>query len=74
MSRREALLLRVTCLWTFFVWGVFVKNQIGDDTRSTGFKVVHFLLAVVSIGLAVAVWGVTTRSRRRHGEKRSVSP
>ena len=71
MSRRDALLLRVTCLWTFFVWAVFVKNQIGSS-RSTGFKVVHFSLAMVSITLAVGVWRVTTRSRRR-GDRRPLS-
>lgn len=64
MSRRDAVLIRVTCLWTFFVWGVFVKNQLGDGSRSTGFKVVHFGLALISVGLAVGVWRVTTRARR----------
>lgn len=65
MARRDALILRITAVWTLFIWAVFVRNLIGDDEHSTGFKVVHLTLAVVSIGLAVAIWRVSTRLNRR---------
>ena len=68
MSRRDALFLRLTAAWTLLIWAVFVKNQVGDDTTSTGFKVVHLTLAVVSMGLAVGVWRVASRSSRRERE------
>ena len=68
MSRRDALFLRIVAAWTVLIWAVFVKNQIGDDTTSTGFKVVHLTLAVVSMVLAVGVWRVASRSSRRDRE------
>ncbi len=68
MSRRDALFLRIVAAWTVLIWAVFVKNQIGDETTTTGFKVVHLTLAVVSMVLAVGVWGVASRSSRRDRE------
>ncbi len=65
MSRRDTLILSATALWTFFIWAVFVRNKMGDETRGTGFKVVHLTLAVVSVGLAVAIWRVASRSGTR---------
>ncbi|MGH9225547.1 MAG: SCO4848 family membrane protein [Acidimicrobiales bacterium] len=70
MSRRDALLLRAAAVWTVVIWAVFVKNQIGDDTTSTGFKVVHLTLAVVSMAFAVAIWRVASRSLRRRTSDR----
>ena len=69
MSRRDALFLRLVAIWTVVIWSVFVKNQIGDDTTSTGFKVVHLTLAVVSMVLAVGVWRVASRSSRLDRER-----
>ncbi|HEX2043769.1 MAG TPA: hypothetical protein VHF24_14145 [Acidimicrobiales bacterium] len=66
MSRRDNLLLRAAALWTVFVWGIFLRNLLfGDTDRSTGFKVVHSVLAVVSLAFAAAIWSVASRSRRR---------
>ena len=69
MSRNESLVLRAAAVWTVFVWSVFVRNLIGDDEHSTGFKVVHLTLAVVSVAFAVAIWRIATRSSRRVGER-----
>lgn len=69
MDRRDALFLRLTAAWTILIWAVFVKNQVGDDTTSTGFKVVHLTLAVLSMVLAVGVWRVASRSSRRHADR-----
>jgi hypothetical protein len=69
MSRRESLILRAAALWTFFIWAVFVRNLLRDETRATGFKVVHLTLAVVSVAFAVAIWRVATRSTRRERER-----
>lgn len=66
MSRRDSLLLRAAALWTVFVWGIFLRNLLfGDTDRSTGFKVVHTVLAVVSLAFAAGIWSVAARSRRR---------
>ena len=69
MSRRDALILRVSVIWTFFIWFVFVRNILRDDTRAVAFKVVHITLAVVSVAFAVAIWRIATRSTRRERER-----
>lgn len=47
-------------VWTTGVWLVQGVGMLLDD-HGVGFKVIHTILAVVSIGLAVLAW----RSRRR---------
>lgn len=62
-------LLRVAAGWTVFVWAVFVRNILRDHTRSTGFKVVHVVLAMVSIAFAIAIWAVASAASRRRTQK-----
>ncbi len=69
MSRRDVRILRLAALWTVFIWAVFVRNLLGDDTRPAGFKAVHLTLAVVSVGFAVAIWRVASRSVQRDHER-----
>ena len=64
VTKRQALLLRAFCAWTVFVWVVFVRNILRDDTHTTGFKVVHTVLAVVSVAFAVAAWIVVRQLRQ----------
>jgi len=47
-------LLRVLAAWTIAVWGVRAI-QIGLGDHAVGFVIVHTALAVISIGLALAV-------------------
>jgi hypothetical protein len=61
--------LRTAAAWTVFVWVTRIRNIVGDDTRSTGFKAVHIVLAVVSVAFAVAILGVASRNRRRARDK-----
>jgi hypothetical protein len=63
MSSRDRIWLRVTAGWTFFVWLVFVRNLLGNDEHSLGFKAVHMTLAVVSIALGVVIWRVASRNK-----------
>jgi hypothetical protein len=73
MTRRDALLLRVAALWTLFVWAVFLRNLLfGDTARSVGFKVVHTVLAVVSLGFGAAIWAVASRSRQRSHDRAGI--
>jgi hypothetical protein len=65
MSRRDAIVLRVAAGWTVFVWVTFIRNMLKDTTHSTGFKVVHVTLAVVSLGFAAAIWMIAARNRKR---------
>jgi hypothetical protein len=64
MTRGQATLLRAFCVWTVWVWGTRIWNIWGDDARGTGFKVVHTVLAVVSVAFAVATWIIVHRLRR----------
>jgi len=64
MSKRDAVVLRVAAGWTVFVWATFIRNMIRSDTQSTGFKVVHSVIAVVSLGFAAAMWVIAGRSRK----------
>ena len=65
MTRGEALVVRVFAVWTVWIWGTRIGNVLGDDERSTGFKVIHVLLATVSVALAVVAWLIVRRVRRR---------
>lgn len=65
MNRREALIIRAFAAWTVWVWATRIWNVLGDDDRSVGFKVVHALLALVSVAFAVATWGIVRRVRDR---------
>lgn len=65
MTRTDALILRTAAVWTVFIWVTRIRNILGDDTRSTGFKAVHTVLAIVSVAFAVAVWAVASRNRKR---------
>ena len=69
MPWRDALILRTAAVWTVLVWGVFVRNIVTDDDQSTGFKVVHVLLAIMSVLFALAIWTVAARNRRGRKER-----
>ncbi len=65
MSKSHALVLRAFAAWTVYVWGTRIWNVIGDDTRGFAFKAVHVVLALISVGFAVATWVIVSRNRRR---------
>lgn len=65
VTRKDALILRSAAVWTVFIWVTRIRNILGDDTRSAGFKAVHSALAVVSLIFAAAIWAVASRSRKR---------
>ena len=69
VSRTDALILRTAAAWTVFIWVTRIRNILGDETRSTGFKAVHSVLALVSVAFAVAIWAVASRNRRRARDK-----
>ena len=70
MTRRAAWTLIAAGAWTLYVWISRVAILAGQD-ESTGFKVVHFTLAAVSIVFGVAVGWIGLRSLR---ELRQLSP
>ena len=52
VSRRIAWFLVALCAWTLYVWITRVVIISGQD-QSTGFKVVHDVLAVISIAFGL---------------------
>lgn len=64
MTRRQANLLIVACVWTVYVWISFIVIQSRQHDTSVGFKVVHGVLALISIGFGIAVGRVGWRARR----------
>lgn len=66
MSRRDSIVLRAFAAWTTYVWVTRLWNIWRDAARDTPFKVVHSVLAAVSIVFAVATWRIATRTRNRN--------
>jgi hypothetical protein len=64
LSIRQRWFLRAFALWTIYVWATRIWNILGDSTRSTGFKVVHSVLAVISVAFAIGTLRITWGRRR----------
>lgn len=64
MNPRHRLVLRAFAVWTIWIWGTRIWNIVGDEERTTGFKVVHIVLALVSVAFAVATLFIAGRSAR----------
>ena len=64
MSRSSKLVLRAFALWTLYVWGTRMWNILQDGDTTTAFKVVHGVIAVISVAFAVATWVIVARTKR----------
>lgn len=64
MSRRAAWVLIALCAWTLYVWVSRIVIMSGQD-ESTGFKVVHGILALISIAFGLAAGWIGVRRLRR---------
>ncbi len=75
MTRRQIHILLAASVWTLYVWISRLFIMAGQDT-STGFKVVHFVLAGVSIAFGLAVGWIAWSARRqlRQPQPRSGGP
>jgi hypothetical protein len=63
-TRARANLLLAAAAWTLWVWATRMWNIANDPAHDLGFKVVHGVLAAVSVGFAVALGVVGLRMRR----------
>jgi hypothetical protein len=63
MTRRQANLLLAACAWTLYIWISFFVIQT-RQTTSVGFKVVHGVLALISIAFGLAIGRMGWRARR----------
>jgi hypothetical protein len=69
VTKRSAWVLLAAAGWTFFVWITFIRNIVGEDDRSTGFKVVHVVLAVISIAFGAAIAMIALRGLKASGDR-----
>ena len=63
VSKRVAWFLIALCAWTLYVWITRVVIITGQD-QSTGFKVVHDTLAVISCAFGLGAGYVGFRALR----------
>jgi hypothetical protein len=63
VSRRVAWFLIALSAWTLYVWITRVVIIAGQD-QSTGFKVVHDVLAVISIAFGIGAGWLGIRALR----------
>lgn len=63
-TRRWGWVLLASSAWTLYVWitRIFI---LADQNSTTGFKVVHLILAGISIAFAVAVGAIGVKLVRR---------
>ena len=64
MTKGAAWTLVAAGAWTLYVWVSRVVILAGQD-ESTGFKVVHFTLAGVSIAFGIAVGRIGLRALKK---------
>lgn len=63
MTKRESRILLGAAAWTLYVWISRLVIMAGQD-ESAGFKVVHGVLALVSIAFALAIGRIGWRYMR----------
>jgi uncharacterized protein with PQ loop repeat len=66
VTRNQAILIRAFCLWTFYIWGTRIWNILRDEKTDAPFKIVHSILAIISVAFAAAVL-VAVKNIRRTG-------
>lgn len=59
MTKKHVWIIRAASIWTFYVWGVLVRNMVVDRTDSLAFRAVHIGLAIISFAFALAIWWVS---------------
>jgi len=70
-TRGRAAVLLAASAWTLYVWVTRIWNIAGDPAHDLGFKVVHSILAVISVAFAIALGLIGLRMRR---EARAEAP
>jgi hypothetical protein len=72
VSRKAAWVLIALCAWTLYVWITRIFIMAGQD-ESAGFKIVHGVLAAISIAFGLAAGWIGLR-RLRAGDRDSSAP
>jgi hypothetical protein len=69
--RTRSTLLLAAAAWTIWVWVTRIWNILGDPAHDAAFKLVHSLLALVSVAFGIALGVVGLRMRREERDRRA---
>ena len=69
-TRTRSTLLLAAAAWTIWVWVTRIWNILGDPAHDAAFKLVHSLLALVSVAFGIALGVVGLRMRREERDRR----
>ena len=69
--RARSTLLLAAAAWTIWVWVTRIWNILGDPAHDAAFKLVHSLLALVSVAFGIALAVVGLRMRREERDRRA---
>ena len=69
--RARSSLLLAAAAWTIWVWVTRIWNILGDPAHDAAFKLVHSLLALVSVAFGIALGVVGLRMRREERDRRA---
>jgi hypothetical protein len=69
--RARSTLLLAAAAWTVWVWVTRIWNIVGDPAHDAAFKLVHSLLALVSVAFGIALGVVGLRMRREERARRA---
>jgi len=58
MSKTARRVLKLSALWSLWVWVILVRNMVTDHTHGLSFRLVHIGLAIISLGFAFASWRI----------------
>lgn len=72
MTKRQAWVLVAAAIWTFYVWATRIWI-IARLSNGTSFKLVHYTLAAISIGFAIAVGWIGVRSLQERSARVSAT-
>ena len=69
--RARSTLLLAAAAWTIWVWVTRIWNILGDPAHDAAFKLVHSLLALVSVAFGIALCVIGLRMRREERDRRA---
>lgn len=72
MTKRQSRILLAAAAWTTYVWVSRLIIMAGQD-ESVGFKVVHVVLAAVSLAFGVAVGRIGWQHRSPRAAEREAA-
>jgi hypothetical protein len=72
MTKRRARVLVAAAIWTLYVWTTRIWI-IFRLSNGAGFKVVHYGLAAISIGFALAIGWIGLQGLRQSSRTNTVS-